>query len=135
MLDGLFKKLTALAVVAASALVATIALGFTVFYALSLVMSPLGAAATTMGLFALICIVTAVVFLGKGRGRDDHDEDADGDGLPGRVLGMVRHRPLLGVAGGLGVLFLLLRNPALAAIAASMMTEKRAERRYRRRWW
>ncbi|QBX36645.1 hypothetical protein E4M02_05715 [Brevundimonas sp. S30B] len=132
MLDGLFKKLTAIAVVAASALVATVALGFTVFYALSLVMTPLGAAAVTTGVFALICIVTALVFLGKG--KDDHEDDEEPEGLAGKIIHIVRHRPVLGAAGGLGILFLLLRNPALAAIAASMITEKRAEKRYRRRW-
>lgn len=134
MLDGLFKKLTAIAVVAASALVATVVLGFTVFYALSLVMTPLGAAAVTTGVFALICIVTALVFLGKGKDKDDHEDEDEPEGLAGKIIHIVRHRPLLGAAGGLGVVFLLLRNPALAAIAASMITEKRAEKRYRRRW-
>ena len=134
MLDGLFKKLTAIAVVAASALVATVALGFTVFYALSLVMTPLGAAAVTTGVFAAICIGTALVVLGKGNDNHDADEDEEPEGLAGKIIHIVRHRPMLGAAGGLGLVFLLLRNPALAAIAASMITEKRAEKRYRRRW-
>ena len=45
-----------------------------------------------------------------------------------------RDRLIVGVAGGLGALFLLLRNPALAAIVASLVTERKMEQRgYRRR--
>ena len=41
---------------------------------------------------------------------------------------------MIGAVGGLGALFLLLRNPALAAIVASFVTERKMERRgYRRR--
>lgn len=133
MLKGLIKKLVAGGVAAASAFVAVVALGFTVFYALDLALSPLASAALTFGLFALIAGIVAVVFL-KGADPHPEEEDEEPTSLVSRAVHLVRERPILGAAGGLGVLFLLLRNPALAAIVASMVTEKRMEKRgYRRR--
>ncbi|UQV19571.1 hypothetical protein MU852_07430 [Brevundimonas albigilva] len=123
----------ATAVAAASAFLAVVFLGLAIFYALSLAMTPLGAAAATFGLFALVALVTALVFL-RGDSRDDEDEDDEPEGLLGKVIHIVRDRPVIGAVGGLGALFLLLRNPALAAIVASMVTERKLdERGYRRR--
>ncbi|WP_288758658.1 hypothetical protein [uncultured Brevundimonas sp.] len=133
MFRGLIKRVVATAVVAASAFLAVVFLGLAIFYALSLAMTPLGAAAATFGLFALVALVTALVFL-RGDSRDDEDEDEEPEGLLGKVIHIVRDRPVIGAVGGLGALFLLLRNPALAAIVASMVTERKLdERGYRRR--
>lgn len=133
MFKGLIKRLVATAVVAASAFLAVVFLGLAIFYALSLAMTPLGAAAATFGLFALVALVTALVFL-RGDNREEEDEDDEPEGLLGKVMHIVRDRPVIGAVGGLGALFLLLRNPALAAIVASMVTERKLdERGYRRR--
>lgn len=133
MFRGLIKRVVATAVVAASAFLAVVFMGLAIFYALSLAMTPLGAAAATFGLFALVALVTALVFL-RGENRDEEDEDDEPEGLLGKVMHIVRDRPVIGAVGGLGALFLLLRNPALAAIVASMVTERKLdERGYRRR--
>lgn len=133
MFRGLIKRVVATAVVAASAFLAVVFLGLAIFYALSLAMTPLGAAAATFGLFALVALVTALVFL-RGDSRDDEEEDDEPEGLLGKVIHIVRDRPVIGTVGGLCALFLLLRNPALAAIVASMVTERKLdERGYRRR--
>jgi len=126
---GLVKKLVAAFVAAASASVAIVALGATLFFALDLVMPALGAAAITFAVFAAVAAVVASVFLGAGGDHDDEDEDEEPETLVERAVHLVRERPILGAAGGLGILFFLLRNPALAAIAASMITEKRMESR------
>jgi len=126
---GLIKKLVAAFVAAASASVAIVALGATLFFALDLVMPALGAAAITFAVFAAVAAVVASVFLGAGGDHDDDDEDEEPETLVERAVHLVRERPILGAAGGLGILFFLLRNPALAAIAASMITEKRMESR------
>ena len=133
MFKRVIRKLVAGAVAAAAAFVAVVFLGLTIFYALSLVMTPLGAAAVTCGLFAAGALIVATAFLRKD--ADDHeDEDEEPEGLVARVVHLVRERPVIGAVGGLGALFLLLRNPALAAIVASMVTERKMERRgYRRR--
>ena len=125
---GLIKKLVAGFAAAASAGVAVVALGATLFFALDLVLPALGAAAITFAVFAAVTGLIAVVFL-KDHPDHDEDEDDEPETLVQRAVHLVRERPILGAAGGLGILFFLLRNPALAAIAASMITEKRMESR------
>jgi hypothetical protein len=125
---GLIKKVVAGFAAAASVFVALVALGATLFFALDMVLPALGAAAITFAVFAAAAALIAVIFL-KGDSHHDEDEDAEPESLLHRAVHLVRERPVLGAAGGLGLLFLLLRNPALAAIAASMITEKRMESR------
>ena len=126
---GLIKKLVAGFAASASVFVAVIALGATLFFALDLVVPALGAAAITFAVFAAGAALITVVFLkGEGSGRDDYD-DEEPETLVQKAVHLVKERPILGAVGGLGVMFMLLRNPALAAIAASMITEKRMESR------
>ena len=133
MFRGIVKRLVATSVVAASAFLAVVFLGLALFYALSLAMTPLGAAAITFGLFSVVALVTALLFLKSGD-HDDEDDEGEHDGLIGKVFHIVRERPIIGAVGGLGALFLLLRNPALAAVVASMVTERKLDQRgYRRR--
>lgn len=126
---GLVKKLVAAFVAAASASVAVVALGAALFFALDLVMPALGAAAITFAVFAAVTGLVAVIFLGAGPDHDDEDEFDEPETLVEKAVHLIKDRPILGAAGGLGVLFFLLRNPALAAIAASMITERRMESR------
>ena len=129
---GLVKKLTATFVVAASAFVAIVALGATLYYALALVLPALGAAAITAGVFALIAIVVAVVFLNAAGGTDHDDEDdEEPSGLGGRAYALFRSRPILGTVAALAGGWIFLRNPALATMVAAAFTEK-SHGRYRR---
>lgn len=126
MFKGIVKKLVATAVVAASAFLAVVFLGVAIFYALSLTLTPLGAAAVTFGLFALVALIVTLVFL-KGDKHDDVEEEDEPEGLLGKVIHIVRERPIVGAVGGLGAAFLLLRNPALAAIVASMVADRKMD--------
>ena len=112
MFKGIVKKLVATAVVAASAFLAVVFLGVAIFYALSLTLTPLGAAAVTFGLFALVALIVALVFL-KGDKHDEADEEDEPEGLLGKIIHIVRERPVVGAVGGLGAAFLLLRRPDL----------------------
>lgn len=125
MFKGIVKRLVAISVVAASVFLAVVFLGLAIFNGLSLVMTPLGASAATFGLFALVALIVALVFL-KSDSHDD-DEDEEPEGLMGKVLHIVRERPIIGAVGGLGAAFLLLRNPALAAIIASAVADRKME--------
>ena len=127
MFRGIVKRIVAASVVAASVFLAVVFLGIAVFHAISLMTTPLGASAITFGLFALVALVVALVFL-KGESHDEEDEDEAPDGLIGKVIHIVRERPIIGAVGGLGAVFLLLRNPALAAIVASMVAERKMDR-------
>ncbi|WP_336979425.1 hypothetical protein [Brevundimonas nasdae] len=126
MFKSIVKKLMATAVVAASVFLAVVFLGVAIFYALSLKLTPLGAAAVTFGLFALVALIVALVFL-KGDKHDEADEEDEPEGLMGKIIHIVRERPVVGAVGGLGAAFLLLRNPALAAIVASMVADRKMD--------
>ncbi len=126
MFKSIVKKLVATAVVAASVFLAVLFLGVAIFYALSLTLTPLGAAAVTFGLFALVALIVALVFL-KGDKHDEADEEDEPEGLLGKIIHIVRERPVVGAVGGLGAAFLLLRNPALAAIVASMVADRKMD--------
>lgn len=126
MFKGIIRRAVAISVVAASLFLAVIFLGLAIFYGLSLVLTPLGAAAVTFGLFALVALITSLVFL-KGDGQDDDDEEDEPEGMVGKLLHIVRERPIIGAVGGLGAAFLLLRNPALAAIVASMVADRKID--------
>ena len=130
---GLVKKLTAAFVVAASAFVAVVALGATLYYSLALVLPPLGAAAITAGVFAIVAILVAVIFLNAG-GMMEHEEDYEDEdlGMGQRAFALFRSRPILGTVAALAGGWIFLRNPALATMVAAAFTEKPHRRGYRR---
>lgn len=130
---GLVKKLTAAFVVAACAFVVVVALGATLYFALALVLPPLGAAAITAGFFALVGVIVALVFLNASGAHDDDDEDDYEDlGLGQRAFALFRQRPILGTVAALAGGWIFLRNPALATMVAAAFTEKPHGRGYRR---
>lgn len=124
---GLARKLARKAVVAAvaagAALVAVLALGATIFYALCLVVVPLAAAALTMLLFALVAVVVVMTLLGR-EAREEEVEDEEPMGLGERAYTLFRQRPILGTVAALAGGWIFLRNPALATMVAAAFTEK-----------
>jgi len=134
MLGGLGQKLVrkavAAAVAAGAALVAVVAFGATVFYALCLVVPPLAAAALTMLLFALAALAVVMVFMR----RETHEQDIEDDepmGMGERAYTLFKQRPILGTAAALAGGWIFLRNPALATMVAAAFTEKSHGRRRR----
>jgi hypothetical protein len=128
---GLIRKAVAAAVAAGAAMVAIVALGATIFYALCLVVVPLAAAAITFLLFALVATAVAVIFLGREADQDE-DEDDEPEGMAHRAFMLFRERPILGTAAALAGGWIFLRNPALASLVAAAFTEKSHGRRGRR---
>ena len=125
MIKKLVNRLVAGSVAAGAALVAVVALGATLFYALCLVVTPLGASAITAGVFALIAVVAYLVFANKAAGEreDDHDDDEEPEGIPGRLLQMVQQRPVVGVVAALAAGAILFKKPGLAALALSAFND------------
>ncbi|MDI6624042.1 MAG: hypothetical protein QME55_04865 [Brevundimonas sp.] len=126
----LARKAVAAAVAAGAALVAVIAFGATIFYALCLVVVPLAAAALTMLLFALASLAVVMIFLG----REAHEEEVEEDepvGLGERAFTLFRQRPILGTVAALAGGWIFLRNPALATMVAAAFTETSHGRRRR----
>lgn len=131
MARGLVKKAVAASVAAGAALVAILALGATVFFALQLVFVPLAAAAITFLLFAVIALAVVLIFVARSEGEDEADED-DASGLGQRAFMLFRQRPILGTVAALAGGWIFLRNPALATMVAAAFTEKSHGGRRRR---
>lgn len=128
---GLVNRAVATLVAAGAAFVTVVALGATGFYALLLVVTPLAASAITAGVFALITLIVTLVYLKKGHGDDDKEDEIEEDqGMSGRAMRLFAERPVLGTIAALAGGFLVLRNPALASLAVTMVAQK-ARRRSR----
>ena len=126
----LARKAVAAAVAAGAALVAVVAFGATIFYALCLVVAPLAAAALTMLLVALAALGVVLVFLRREAGEEEVEDD-EPVGLGERAYTLFRQRPILGTAAARGGGWIFLRNPALATMVAAAFTEKSHGRRRR----
>lgn len=127
----LVKKAVAASVAAGAALVAVLAFGATIFYALQLVVSPLAAAAITFLLFAVIALAVTLIFVTRSEAEDEADEE-DVSGLGQRAYMLFRQRPILGTVAALAGGWIFLRNPALATMVAAAFTEKSHGARRRR---
>ena len=130
MARNLVKKAVAAAIAAGAALVAVMALGATVFFALQLVVEPLAAAAITFLLFGLIALAVDLLFVARGEAEDEEDEE-EVSGLGHRAYLLFRQRPILGTVAALAGGWIFLRNPALATMVAAAFTEKSHGRRRR----
>ena len=128
MARDLVKKAVAASVAAGAALVAVVALGATIFYALQLVVPPLAAAAITFLLFAVVALAVALIFVARSEAEAEEDEE-DAAGLGHRAYTLFRQRPILGTVAALAGGWIFLRNPALATMVAAAFTEKSHGRR------
>lgn len=126
----LVKKAVAASVAAGAALVAVLALGATIFFALQMIVPPLAAAAITFLLFAVIALAVALIFVARSD-ADDEEEGEDVSGLGHRAYLLFRQRPILGTVAALAGGWIFLRNPALATMVAAAFTEKSHGRRRR----
>ena len=131
MASQLVKKAVAASIAAGAALVAVLALGATIFYALQLVVLPLAAAAITFLLFAVIALVVALTVVARSEAEDEESGE-DVSGLGQRAYMLFRQRPILGTVAALAGGWIFLRNPALATMVAAAFTEKSHGSRRRR---
>lgn len=128
---GLVKRLAAAFAVAGCAFVVVVSLGAATYYALALVLEPLGAAALTALIFAALAGGVGAVFLSKA-GGDEPEEDHEPEGLGARAYHLFRQRPILGTVAALAGGWIFLRNPALATMVAAAFTEQSRTSRRRR---
>ncbi len=125
---SLIRRAVATAIAAGAALVAILAFGAAVFYALSLVTPPLAAAAITALLFAVVALLVALLFVRTAEG-DEEEEDYEPEGLGMRAVHLFKQRPILGTVAALAGGWIFLRNPALATMVAAAFAEKPHRRR------
>ena len=129
MIKELVNRMVAGAVAAGAVFVAIVALGAALFYALCLVVLPLGAAAITAVVFAVIGIVAYLVFANKANPQNEaEEEDDEPESLPGRLLHMVQQRPVVGVIAALAAGAILVKKPGLAAMALAAFNDSGRDR-------
>ena len=116
---GLIRRAVATAIAAGAGFVAIVAFGAAVFYALSLVVPPLAAAA-----------ITALLFVRSAEGDDQEEDEPEGLGM--RAVHLFKQRPILGAVAALAGGWIFLRNPALATMVAAAFAEKSHGTRRRR---
>jgi len=121
-------KVAGLAGVAACLFVAIVALGFAVYAGLEMFLVPAAAAAVTALIFAVVAGVTALVIKGP-REPEPVDEPS---GLQERVVTLFSQRPILGTVAGLAAGWIFLRNPALATMVATVLSDRPSTSRRRR---
>jgi len=131
MARDLVKKAVAASVAAGASLVAVLALGATIFYALQLVVLPLAAAAITFLLFAVVAVAVAMTFVARSQAEAEID-DEEPAGLGQRAYSLFKQRPVLGTVAALAGGWIFLRNPALATMVAAAFTETSHGSRRRR---
>ena len=127
----LVKKAVAASVAAGAGLVAVLALGATIFFALQLVVVPLAAAAITFLLFALVAVAVSMMVVARSAAEDELEED-EPSGMGARAYSLFKQRPILGTVAALAGGWIFLRNPALATMVAAAFTEKPHGRSRRR---
>ena len=130
----LVRKGIAVAFAAGAAFIAVCATGAAIFFGLCLVLVPWGAALITALLFAVIALGVVVVFL-TNESREEEAEAAESQGLADRAVQLFSAHPVLGTVAALAGGFLVLRNPALATMAAALLADKNrssSSGRYRR---
>lgn len=127
---GLVNRAVATMVAAGAGFVTVVALGATAYYALLLVLPPLAASAVTAGVFGLLTLIVALVYLKKAQGQEEEIEE-EPESLSTRAIHLFQERPVLGTIAALAGGLVFLRNPALATMVAAAFTEK-SRRRPRR---
>lgn len=125
---GLMTRVAGIAGVAACLFVAIVALGFAVYAGLEIVLVPAAAAAVTALIFAVVAGIVALIINGPRR-PEPVDEPS---GLQDRVVALFSQRPILGTVAGLAAGWIFLRNPALATVVATVLSDKAPSGRHRR---
>ena len=88
-------------------------------------LAPLGAAAVTFLIAALVALVTAWLISRE----QEPDEDEEPEGLGARAYQLFKTRPILGTVAALAGGWIFIRNPALASLVAAAFTERSHRRR------
>ena len=109
----------AIAAVAAATVVCIVAAAFAVYALAKIYLSPAGAAAVVVGVFALIAVVAAWAALRKASPKTRPGDKAEDGGLIDRAFGIARERPMMALGAAAVAVTVLLRNPAMISALVS----------------
>lgn len=124
--------LAAAAAIAAAAAVAVVSAAFALYAVLVPLLTAAGAAAVVAAVAALIVAIAGMFAARKVEGRHHHrpqDPPPQGFDMTGKIVEIVRDRPLLSIGVGLAAGVFALKNPGLtAAVAKAFLDPKPPQR-------
>lgn len=131
MFEKTLMTLAAAAAIAAAAAVSVVSAAFAVYAILLPIVGPAGASAIVAAVAALIVAIAGMVAARKAEGRRTSHEDIPPAGfdLTGRVVDIVRERPLMSLGIGLAAGIIALKNPSLTASLAKAFLDPKPPQR------
>jgi membrane protein implicated in regulation of membrane protease activity len=124
--------LAAAAAIAAAAAVSVVSAAFAIYAVLVPLVTPAGAAAIVAAVAALIVAIAGMIAARKVEGHRDRHQAAPPPGgfdMTGRIVEIVRDRPILSIGVGLAAGIFALKNPTLtAAVAKAFLDPKPPQR-------
>ena len=123
--------LAAAAAIAAAAAVGVVSAAFAVYAVLVPLVTPAGAAALVAAIAALIVAIAGMVAARKVEGHR-HQQQAPpqaGFDMTGRIVEIVRDRPLMSIGLGLAAGVFALKNPTLTATLAKAFLDPKPPQR------
>lgn len=123
--------LAAAAAIAAAAAVSVVSAAFALYAVLVPLVTPAGAAAIVAAVAALIVAVAGMIAARKVEGHRSHNQAPPQGGfdMTGRIVEIVRDRPIMSIGIGLAAGIFALKNPTLtAAVAKAFLDPKPPQR-------
>ncbi|UAL10498.1 hypothetical protein [Caulobacter segnis] len=123
--------LAAAAAIAAAAAVGVVSAAFALYAVLVPLVTPAGAAAIVAAVAALIVAVAGMIAARKVEGHRDRQAAPPPGGfdMTGRIIEIVRDRPIMSIGIGLAAGIFALKNPTLtAAVAKAFLDPKPPQR-------
>jgi hypothetical protein len=127
MLEKTLAAVIGLIVVATATMIALAAAGLALFWLLSPLTGPAGAAAVVAGVFALIVAIAVVAAALRGGHHHHHHDEASHQpdfGFIERIIDMAKERPILSVGAALAAAVIAFRNPALVATIVAAFVDR-----------
>ncbi|WP_297512463.1 hypothetical protein [uncultured Caulobacter sp.] len=123
--------LAAAAAIAAAAAVAVVSAAFALYAVLVPLVTAAGAAAIVSAVAALIVAVAGLFAARKVEGRHNHHQPTPQQGfdVTGKVIEIVRDRPLMSIGLGLAAGIFALKNPSLTATVAKAFLDPKPPQR------
>lgn len=132
MFEKTLMTLAAAAAIAAAAAVSVVSAAFALYAVLVPLVSPAGAAAIVAAVAALIVAIAGMIAARKVENRRVASHEATptaGFDLTGKIVEIVRERPIMSIGLGLAAGIFALKNPSLTAtVAKAFLDPKPPER-------
>lgn len=132
MFEKTLMTLAAAAAIAAAAAVSVVSAAFALYAVLVPVVSPAGASAIVAAVAALIVAIAGMIAARKVEGHRSAGHEPQppaGFDLTGKIVDIVRERPIMSIGLGLAAGIFALKNPSLTATVAKAFLDPKPPQR------